>query len=213
MNHAPTTGPSQLTVTTPVHTLPVKLCNIPQLNKQHQLIKSSKFLIILCGYLQNKAYKLDCSLKFKHQFHAARIRLTHLVPGSGNSTGDLEYKPYVTAEPDVKTVTLNGSEDFLILGCDGLWDFVSENEVLYAIYQQIRDAPDLKSHKIPNFQALNQHYSQATPGVTPLESSDKSRHVYQLVSLPLCSLISASWLSKAVAKGGFLVVQTPSEIL
>nr|CAD7446480.1 unnamed protein product [Timema bartmani] len=112
MNHAPTTGPSQLAVTTPVHTLPVKLCNIPQLNKQHQLIKSSKFLIILCGYLQR----------------------------------DLEYKPYVTAEPDVKTVTLNGSEDFLILGCDGLWDFVSENEVLYAIYQQIRDAPG-NSHK------------------------------------------------------------------
>nr|CAD7569337.1 unnamed protein product [Timema californicum] len=55
--------------------------------------------------------------------------------------GDLEYKPYVTAEPDVKVVTLNGSEDFIILGCDGLWDFVSENEVLYAIYQQIRDAP------------------------------------------------------------------------
>nr|CAD7394000.1 unnamed protein product [Timema cristinae] len=56
-------------------------------------------------------------------------------------TGDLEYKPYVTAEPDVKAVTLNGSEDFIILGCDGLWDFVSENEVLYAIYEQIRDAP------------------------------------------------------------------------
>ncbi|XP_063238869.1 uncharacterized protein LOC134540210 [Bacillus rossius redtenbacheri] len=55
--------------------------------------------------------------------------------------GDLEYKPYVTAEPDVVSVPLDGTEDFLILGCDGLWDFVSEEAIVRAIYEQLKNSP------------------------------------------------------------------------
>lgn len=55
--------------------------------------------------------------------------------------GDLGYKPYVTSEPDVTAVPLNGTEDFLVLACDGLWDFVSEQEAVMAVYQQIAEAP------------------------------------------------------------------------
>lgn len=52
-------------------------------------------------------------------------------------SGDLEYKPYVSAEPDVKAIPLDGTEDFLILACDGLWDFVSEQEAVNAVYNQL----------------------------------------------------------------------------
>lgn len=38
------------------------------------------------------------------------------------SIGDPDYKPYVTAEPDVVEVELNGTEDFLIMASDGLFD-------------------------------------------------------------------------------------------
>ncbi|KAJ9582388.1 hypothetical protein L9F63_003241, partial [Diploptera punctata] len=55
--------------------------------------------------------------------------------------GDLEYKPYVTSEPDVKAVSLDGTEDFLILACDGLWDFVREEDAVEAVYQQLHEAP------------------------------------------------------------------------
>jgi hypothetical protein len=47
----------------------------------------------------------------------------------------------VTSEPDVTAVPLNGTEDFLVLACDGLWDFVSEQEAVMAVYQQITEAP------------------------------------------------------------------------
>ncbi|XP_054268457.1 mucin-2-like [Macrosteles quadrilineatus] len=56
--------------------------------------------------------------------------------------GDVEYKPYVTAEPDIEEITLDGSEDFLILGCDGLWDFVSEQQATDAVFAQLRDNPE-----------------------------------------------------------------------
>jgi protein phosphatase 1E len=47
----------------------------------------------------------------------------------------------VTSEPDVTAVPLDGTEDFLVLACDGLWDFVSEQEAVMAVYQQIAEAP------------------------------------------------------------------------
>lgn len=55
--------------------------------------------------------------------------------------GDLGYKPYVTSEPDVTAVPLDGTEDFLVLACDGLWDFVTEEEAVMAVYEQISEAP------------------------------------------------------------------------
>jgi len=55
--------------------------------------------------------------------------------------GDLGYKPYVTSEPDVTAVSLDGTEDFLVLACDGLWDFVTEEEAVMAVYEQISEAP------------------------------------------------------------------------
>jgi len=56
-------------------------------------------------------------------------------------SGDLGYKPYVTSEPDVTAVSLDGTEDFLVLACDGLWDFVTEEEAVVAVYEQIAEAP------------------------------------------------------------------------
>lgn len=56
--------------------------------------------------------------------------------------GDAEYKPYVTAKPDIEEITLDGTEDFLVLACDGLWDFVSEQQATNAIYKQLRENPE-----------------------------------------------------------------------
>ena len=42
--------------------------------------------------------------------------------------GDGEYKPYVTAQPDITTIKRNGTEDFIIVACDGLWDTITPEE-------------------------------------------------------------------------------------
>ncbi|XP_061712553.1 microtubule-associated protein 1A-like isoform X2 [Cydia pomonella] len=56
--------------------------------------------------------------------------------------GDAMYKPYVTARPELATVDLDGDEDFVVVACDGLWDFVSEDEVALAVYRQLAADPD-----------------------------------------------------------------------
>ncbi|KAM9329182.1 protein phosphatase 1F [Gastrophryne carolinensis] len=43
--------------------------------------------------------------------------------------GDIDQKPYVSGEGDVTTHVLSGTEDFLVLACDGFYDAVSSSEV------------------------------------------------------------------------------------
>ena len=52
-------------------------------------------------------------------------------------TGDAGYKPYVTAEPDMVAMTLDGQEDFLIIGCDGLWDTIGVDESAFIVLQYL----------------------------------------------------------------------------
>lgn len=51
--------------------------------------------------------------------------------------GDAKYKPHVTGVPEIKTIPLDGNEDFLILACDGLWDFMSEQEAAEIVYNSL----------------------------------------------------------------------------
>ena len=52
--------------------------------------------------------------------------------------GDGNYKPYVCSDPDVTTVEMNGTEDFVIVACDGLWDTVSLEEASECVFNQLR---------------------------------------------------------------------------
>jgi len=56
--------------------------------------------------------------------------------------GDKEYKPLVSSEPDVTTVEVDGSEDFIILACDGLWDTLSYEEAVKITFQEVERCPD-----------------------------------------------------------------------
>ncbi|KAH6934518.1 hypothetical protein HPB50_024744 [Hyalomma asiaticum] len=62
--------------------------------------------------------------------------------GVSRAIGDAEHKPYVTSEPDVISVDLDGTEDFLVLGCDGLWDQLSPQEVAARVYQEVLEDPE-----------------------------------------------------------------------
>jgi len=53
--------------------------------------------------------------------------------------GDGEYKPYISADPDVTTIAMNGSEDFVIVGCDGLWDTVTPEEATDLVFDHLEE--------------------------------------------------------------------------
>jgi len=53
--------------------------------------------------------------------------------------GDGEYKPYISADTDVTTVVMNGSEEFLIVGCDGLWDTVTPEEATDIVFDYLEE--------------------------------------------------------------------------
>ena len=52
--------------------------------------------------------------------------------------GDGDYKPYVSSDPDITTVEMNGSEDFIIIACDGLWDTVTPSSATKCVYRQLQ---------------------------------------------------------------------------
>lgn len=56
-------------------------------------------------------------------------------------SGDVRYKPCVTGEPEIKSVPLDGTEDFLILATDGLTDYLEPAEILTVLYHEIQRNP------------------------------------------------------------------------
>lgn len=66
------------------------------------------------------------------------------------SIGDLKYKQVpglkpaeqmITAEPDIIQVTLQPKDEFIILGCDGIWDCLSNEQAV----EYVRDRIDTKT--------------------------------------------------------------------
>ncbi|CAH2295545.1 phosphatase 1F [Pelobates cultripes] len=53
--------------------------------------------------------------------------------------GDINQKPYVSGEGDVTSHVLNGSEDFLVLACDGFYDTVSPSEVPELVFSHLQE--------------------------------------------------------------------------
>ncbi|KAM4619757.1 protein phosphatase 1E [Polymixia lowei] len=47
--------------------------------------------------------------------------------------GDSEHKPYICGDADHSIFPLDGSEDYLILACDGFWDTVSPDEAVRVV--------------------------------------------------------------------------------
>ena len=43
------------------------------------------------------------------------------------------------SDPDVTTVELNGTEDFMIIACDGLWDTVTPEDATKSVFETIRE--------------------------------------------------------------------------
>jgi serine/threonine protein phosphatase PrpC len=60
-------------------------------------------------------------------FGCARVNGTLAV---SRAIGDEGMHPFVSSEPFVNSIELNGDAQFLILACDGVWDVISDQEAV-----------------------------------------------------------------------------------
>ena len=49
----------------------------------------------------------------------------------------MENKPAVTSEPDVASVELDGTEDYVVLACDGIWDVIRPSKIPQLVYAHL----------------------------------------------------------------------------
>ncbi|CAH2215735.1 jg14690, partial [Pararge aegeria aegeria] len=80
-------------------------------------------------------------------------------PNNSLYAGDAQYKPYVTARPEIAVVELDGDEDFVVVACDGLWDVLSEDAVALSVYKQIINDPDKLKAAFPDVSTCKGYYT------------------------------------------------------
>lgn len=51
--------------------------------------------------------------------------------------GDVKYKPHITCQPEIRTLVLDGNEEFLVLCSDGLWNHIAPEDVAETIYEEL----------------------------------------------------------------------------
>lgn len=54
-----------------------------------------------------------------------------------NVTGDVKYKPHITCQPEMRVLVLDGNEEFIVLGSDGLWEYTTPEDVSETIYEEL----------------------------------------------------------------------------
>ncbi|XP_022178791.1 protein PFF0380w-like isoform X2 [Myzus persicae] len=53
--------------------------------------------------------------------------------------GDVKYKPHITCKPEMRSLVLDGNEEFLVLSSDGFWEYMTPEEIAETIYDELLD--------------------------------------------------------------------------
>ncbi|KAL6523309.1 hypothetical protein OROGR_016912 [Orobanche gracilis] len=56
------------------------------------------------------------------------------------SIGDDDLKPFVTAEPEITEILLSAEDEYIVMASDGLWDVVSNADVVNIIRDTVKEA-------------------------------------------------------------------------
>uniref|UniRef100_A0A8C4NH57 Protein phosphatase 1E n=1 Tax=Eptatretus burgeri TaxID=7764 RepID=A0A8C4NH57_EPTBU len=81
-------------------------------------------------------------------FGAWRVNGTLSV---SRAIGDAEHKPYISGEADCASFSLDGSEDYLLLACDGFYDTVHADEAVRIVGEHLRENdgdPNMVAHRL-----------------------------------------------------------------
>ncbi|XP_054710238.1 uncharacterized protein LOC129219948 [Uloborus diversus] len=125
------------------------LCALVQENKiyiswlgdsQAVLIKQGKPTIITSSHKPDREDERRRIEKLGGHITFSGVLRVNGVLAVTRALGDPDHKPYISNEPEISILTLDGSEDFLVLACDGLWDGMSPEDVTTSLYHYIMDA-------------------------------------------------------------------------
>ncbi|XP_033748812.1 protein phosphatase 1F-like [Pecten maximus] len=59
--------------------------------------------------------------------------------------GDAAHKKFIISDADTSSVSLDGTEDYIVLACDGLWDILTPNAVPKLVYDYLQESKGDKS--------------------------------------------------------------------
>ena len=120
------------------------ICIIDEINKKIYFANSGDSRVVLCkkgkAYQMSLDHKPDLSIEKNRIYKANGWVSEGRIKGNLNlsrSLGDLEYKQnknlspqeqMITAFPDVNIEKIDDNCDFIIIGCDGIWDCLSNQQ-------------------------------------------------------------------------------------
>lgn len=93
------------------------------------------------------------------------------------SIGDDDLKPAVTAEPEITEFSLSTEDEFLVMASDGLWDVISNEEVVRIIRDTVKE-PGMCSKRLATDAAERGSKDNITVIVVFLRSVSTAERIY-----------------------------------
>ena len=138
--------------------------SIDETNKKLYFANAGDSRVVMCksgvAYPQSEDHKPEMESEKNRIYKADGWISEGRVKGNLNLTrgfGDLEYKQnknlkpeeqMITANPDIKVVDYNKDIEFIIIGCDGIWDCLKNQEACDIVTKRLREDPGIKISKI-----------------------------------------------------------------
>ena len=138
--------------------------SIDEANKKLYFANAGDSRVVMCksgvAYPQSEDHKPEMESEKNRIYKAEGWISEGRVKGNLNLTrgfGDLEYKQnknlkpeeqMITANPDIKVVDYDKDIEFIIIGCDGIWDCLKNQEACDIVTKRLREDPGIKISKI-----------------------------------------------------------------
>ena len=138
--------------------------SIDEKNKKLYFANAGDSRVVMCkngvACPQSEDHKPEMESEKKRIYKAEGWISDGRVKGNLNLTrgfGDLEYKQnknlkpeehIITANPDIKVINFEKDIDFIIIGCDGIWDCLKNQEACDFVIKRLKDNPNIQISKI-----------------------------------------------------------------
>ena len=126
--------------------------------KYIQILNTGDSRIILCKKQNRRRYPIQLSNDHKPDNINEYIRLNNMSKKITNdgcvwrvgslsvsrSFGDYDSKPYIISTPEMSIIEIDSNDEFILIACDGLWDVMSNVEVINFIDGRLKNNVDPK---------------------------------------------------------------------